>query len=47
LALDLTGSYRRAVLSLIVFFLAGLVVLARVDMLKAAAEAGNEPPGVG
>ena len=44
LALQFTGSYRTAVLSLIVFFLAGLVLLARVDVRRAAAAAGNEVP---
>jgi UMF1 family MFS transporter len=44
LALDLTGSYRAAILSLISFFLIGMVLLARVDVTMAAKEAGNEPP---
>jgi UMF1 family MFS transporter len=47
LALQFTGSYRTAVLSLIVFFLAGLLLLARVDVRQAALEAGNEPPSAG
>jgi len=34
LALQFTGSYRVAMLSLIVFFGAGLLVLLRVDMAK-------------
>lgn len=42
LALQFTGSYRTAILSLIVFFIAGLLVLSRVDVRKAAIEAGNE-----
>jgi len=41
LALQFTHSYRLAILSLIVFFLAGLLVLARVDVPRAAREAGN------
>lgn len=41
LALQFTHSYRVAILSLIVFFIAGLLVLMKVDVRKAAAEAGN------
>ncbi|MCW5981003.1 MAG: MFS transporter [Bryobacteraceae bacterium] len=44
LALDFTGRYRTAVLSLIVFFLVGMALLAFVDVRRAAAEAGNAPP---
>lgn len=44
LALQFTGSYRAAILSLVVFFIAGLAVLARVNVRKAAIEAGNEAP---
>jgi len=44
LALQLTGSYRIAILSLAVFFLLGLAVLTRVDVRRAVVEAGNEPP---
>ena len=39
-----TQSYRTAILSLIVFFVAGLLVLMRVNVRKAAIEAGNEAP---
>jgi UMF1 family MFS transporter len=39
-----TGSYRIAILSLVVFFIAGLALLVRVDVRKAAIEAGNEAP---
>jgi UMF1 family MFS transporter len=39
LALQFTGSYRLAILSLVVFFLAGLALLARVDVARAAREA--------
>jgi UMF1 family MFS transporter len=39
-----TGSYRAAILSLVVFFIAGLAVLAKVNVRKAAIEAGNEAP---
>jgi len=42
LALQFTGSYRFAILSLVVFFLAGLALLARVDVPRAAREAGNQ-----
>lgn len=44
LALQFTGRYRLAVLSLIVFFVAGLALLARVDVRAGARQAGNEPP---
>ncbi|MEK6285125.1 MAG: MFS transporter [Acidobacteriota bacterium] len=44
LALQFTGSYRIAILSLIVFFIVGLALLARVNVRKAAIEAGNEAP---
>lgn len=44
LALQNTGSYRLAILSLLVFFLAGLFVLLRVDVRRAAQEAGNDAP---
>jgi UMF1 family MFS transporter len=39
LALQWTGNYRVSILSLLAFFLAGLVVLLRVDVRRAAAEA--------
>ena len=42
LSLQFTGSYRIAIGSLVIFFIAGLVLLARVDVRKAAVEAGNE-----
>jgi MFS transporter, UMF1 family len=45
LALQFTGSYRIAILSLIVFFIAGLLVLLRVNVARAAAEAGNAQAG--
>lgn len=44
LAVQLTGSFRIAILSLVVFFAAGIFLLARVDVARAAREAGNEPP---
>jgi UMF1 family MFS transporter len=43
LALQFTGSYRTAILSLIVFFAGGLLILLRVDVKRAALESGNEP----
>jgi UMF1 family MFS transporter len=39
LALQFTGSYRTAILSLIVFFVLGLILLARVDVVQAARDA--------
>jgi UMF1 family MFS transporter len=44
LALQFTGSYRLSILSLIIFFIAGLAILATVNVRKAAVEAGNEAP---
>ncbi|CAA9257127.1 MAG: Uncharacterized MFS-type transporter [uncultured Acidimicrobiales bacterium] len=44
LALQLTGSYRISILSLVVFFVAGFVLLARLDVRKAIVGAGNEVP---
>jgi UMF1 family MFS transporter len=41
LALQFTHSYRLAILSLIFFFIAGLLVLASVNVKRAAIEAGN------
>jgi MFS transporter, UMF1 family len=41
LALQFTGSYRLAILSLITFFIAGLLVLMTVNVRHAAAEAAN------
>ncbi len=45
-ALSMTHNFRIAIMSLIVFFLAGLVLLSRVDVKRAALEAGNEPPAI-
>jgi UMF1 family MFS transporter len=39
--LQLTGSYQYAILSMLVFFVAGLTLLLRVNVPQAAAEAGN------
>ncbi|MGH7277188.1 MAG: MFS transporter [Candidatus Rokuibacteriota bacterium] len=44
LALQFTGSYRIAILSLVVFFVLGLLLLARVDVRKAIRESGNAVP---
>lgn len=44
LALQLTDSYRLGVLSLLVFFLVGLVVLGAVNLPKAIRAAGNPVP---
>jgi MFS transporter, UMF1 family len=45
LAIQLTGSYRISALSLALFFLGGLAVLARVDVARAVAEASETPAG--
>lgn len=44
LALQFTGSYRVAILSLVILFAIGFVLLWRVDVRRAAIEAGNTPP---
>jgi MFS transporter, UMF1 family len=44
LALQFTGSYRLGILSIVIFFILGLAVLTRVDIRRAALEAGNEAP---
>lgn len=44
LALQFTGSYRIAILSLLVFFVGGLALLAKVDVRRATAEADRTPP---
>ncbi|MGA8115611.1 MAG: MFS transporter [Actinocatenispora sp.] len=41
---QLTGSYRYGVISLLVFFVVGLVVLLAVPMRRAVVAAGNTPP---
>jgi UMF1 family MFS transporter len=45
LAFDITGSYRIALISLIVFFVAGLLLLVRVNVRRAIIESGNQPRG--
>lgn len=44
LALQLTDSYRSAIVSLVVFFVVGFVLLATVNLPRAIREAGNEVP---
>jgi UMF1 family MFS transporter len=42
----LTGSQRLAIVSLILFFVLGLLLLTRVDVRQAIVDAGNDPEGV-
>ncbi len=44
--LQLTGSYRLAILGLVVFFIVGFILLTRVDVPRGIREAGNEVPAV-
>jgi UMF1 family MFS transporter len=44
LTLQLTGSYRSALASLVVFFVAGFILLVMVNVRRAIVEAGNSPP---
>jgi len=44
LALQFTGSYRLAILSLVLFFVGGLVLLSIVNVCQAVIEAGNAVP---
>jgi UMF1 family MFS transporter len=44
LTFDLTGSYRYAIFSLVFFFVAGGLLLARLNMRRAIVAAGNTPP---
>lgn len=43
-ALSITHNFRFAIVSLVVFFIVGLALLSRLDVGRAAREAGNEPP---
>ena len=43
---QLTGSLRPAIISIILFFIAGLALLRWVDVRRAIVESGNEPPAV-
>lgn len=45
LTYQLTGDYRNAILSLVLFFVLGFVLLLRVPVRRAAAAVGNVPPG--
>jgi UMF1 family MFS transporter len=40
----LTNSYRFAILSIAIFFAAGLILLPLIDVRRAIHEAGNEAP---
>ncbi|MEV3992476.1 MFS transporter [Streptomyces sp. NPDC049837] len=44
LAYQLTGSYRDAIISLVIFFALGFILLARVPVRRAVAAAGNPVP---
>ena len=44
LALQITGSYRFGILSVAIFFIAGLILLPMVNVRRAIEEAGNEVP---
>jgi UMF1 family MFS transporter len=44
LALQLTDSYRSAIISLVIFFMAGFILLFRVDIPRGIREAGNPVP---
>ncbi|MEW2630646.1 MFS transporter [Streptomyces sp. NPDC048389] len=44
LAYQMTGSYRDAIISLVIFFVLGFVLLARVPVRRAVAAAGNPVP---
>lgn len=44
LTYQLTGSYRDAIISLVVFFVIGFVLLARVPVRRAVRDAGNPVP---
>jgi UMF1 family MFS transporter len=41
-----TGSYRPAIVSLVVFFLLGFLLLLRLDTRRGIEEAGNTVPAV-
>jgi UMF1 family MFS transporter len=46
LAIQITGSYRLAIISLVAFFVVGLVLLSRADLRAAVREAGNPVPEI-
>ena len=45
-AVQITGSQRIAIVSLIIFFVVGLILLSTVDVRKAMLDSGNNPDGV-
>lgn len=45
-AVQITGSQRVAIVSLIFFFVVGLILLSQVDVRRAMIESGNDPSGV-
>ncbi len=46
LAVQVTGSQRIAIVSLVFFFVFGLILLSRVDVRQAMLDSGNDPEGV-
>jgi UMF1 family MFS transporter len=46
IAFQVTGSYRVAIISLLVFFVIGFGVLTTVPVRRAIVEAGNTPPEI-
>lgn len=46
LAVQITGSQRVAIVSLIIFFIVGLILLSRVQVREAMVASGNDPAGV-
>ena len=46
IAVQITGQQRPAIVSLIIFFVVGLILLSRVNVKQAIVEAGNDPAGV-
>ncbi|MCB8952440.1 MAG: MFS transporter [Ardenticatenales bacterium] len=46
LAVQIFGQQRPAIISLIIFFIVGLLLLSRVDVRKAILDAGHDPTGV-
>jgi UMF1 family MFS transporter len=46
IAVQLTGTQRLAIVSLIIFFLLGLLLLSRVDVKQAMVEADQDPTGL-
>jgi UMF1 family MFS transporter len=46
LVFQLTHTYRAAIIALVVFFVLGGVLLARVDVRRGITDAGNEVPAV-